>query len=127
MKKVTVRDAISANVFAAILLIVLACVWSASALVKMSGARILAPSQQSVAETLYKVGRYDLLRETAVDCENTFNQVAVAAIHGQSKADWTAAIISLCAFAMLIFNAVFLRGVRRDMEASSVHPLAPLR
>ena len=122
MAKVTVRDAILANVFATILLVFVAGIWTASALVKINAATVLAPLPHSTADTLYEVGRYDLLRDTAVNCENSFNQVVAGSLNAQVKADWTTAILALCALGMLLFNAWFLRGVRRDMDALRSNP-----
>jgi hypothetical protein len=117
MAKVTVRDAILANVAAMIVLIVVAAVWSASALMKTSATTVFAPLPHSAAETLYKVGRYELLRDTAVNCENAFNQLVSATFNAQIRADWTAVVLAVGAIAMLLFNVWFLRSVRRDMDA----------
>jgi hypothetical protein len=107
---------------AAILLTVVAAVWTAGAVVKTYAVSAFAPLPHSAAETLYKVGRYELLRDTAVNCENSFNQLVAATFKGQAKADWTTAILALCAIAMLIFNVWFLRGIRRDMDALRSNP-----
>jgi len=122
-KLVTVRDAILANVFAAILLTVVAALWAANAVLKTNAVSAFAPLPHSAAETLYKVGRFELLRDTAVNCENTFNQLVASTFNAQAKADWTTAILALCAIGMLIFNAWFLRGIRRDMDALRSNPL----
>jgi hypothetical protein len=114
MAKATVRDAILLNVVAAVLLAIAAAVWGASALVKSNAVGALEPLPQSPAETLYKVGRYDLLRDTAVNCERTFAQLAGTSLNGQISADWTTAILALLAMGVLIFNIWFLRAVRQS-------------
>jgi hypothetical protein len=121
-KLVTVRDAILANVFAAILLAVVVVLWSASAVVKTNAVSAFGPLPHSAAETLYKVGRFELLRDTAVNCENNFSQLVATTFKGQAKADWTTVILAMCAIAMLIFNVSFLRGIKRDMDALRSNP-----
>lgn len=121
MAKVMVRDAILANVFATILLAVIAAVWAASAVVKSNATTALLRSH-SPAETLYNAGRYELLRDTAVNCEQSFNQLVANSFHGQVKADWTTAVLALCAIGMLLFNVWFLRSIRRDMDTLRSNP-----
>lgn len=121
-KLVSVRDAILANVFAAILLAIVAAVWTASAVVKTDAATSFVPLPHSAAQTLYKVGRYELLRDTAVSCENNFNNLVTGSHSAQAKADWTTAFLAACAIAALLFNAWILRGVRRHLEAMRSNP-----
>lgn len=123
MAKVTVRDVILANVFATILLLVVATLYTAGAVLKTKAITAFAPLPHSAAETLYSVGRYELLRETAVNCEKSFNQLVANTFHGQAKADWTTVVLALCAIGMLLFNVWFLRGIRRDMDALRSNPL----
>jgi uncharacterized integral membrane protein len=122
MAKVTIRDAILANVFAAILFAVFAVVWTASAVVKTSATTAFAPLPHSPSETLYNVGRYELLRDTAMICEKSFDQLVANYFHGQVEADWTMAVLALCAIGMLLFNVWFIRGMRRDMDALRSNP-----
>ena len=121
-KLVSVRDAILANVFAAILLAIVAAVWAASAVVKTNAATSFAPLPHSAAQTLYKVGRYELLRDTAVSCENNFNRLVTGSLSAQAKADWTTVVLAALAIAALMFNVWILRGVRRDLEALRSNP-----
>lgn len=84
-------------------------------MVKSNATTAFAPLPQSTAETLYKVGRYELLRDTAVNCEQSFNQVVANSFQGQVRSDWATAVLALCAIGMLLFNVWFLRIVRRDI------------
>jgi hypothetical protein len=115
-KHVSVRDAILADVFASVLFAVIGIVWAASAIIKSDTTTLLAPLSRSVADTMFKTGRYELLRDTAMDCEKAFNQLAAGALHAQIKSDWTAAVVALFAIGMLLFNVWLLRGLRRDID-----------
>lgn len=121
-KLVSVRDAILANVFAAILLAVVAAVWGAGAVVKTNAATSFAPLPHSAAQTFFKVGRYELLRDTAVSCENNFNKLVPGSFSAQAKAHWATAFVAACAIAALMFNVWILRGVRRDLDALRSNP-----
>lgn len=121
-KLVSVRDAILANVFAAILLAIVAAVWGANAVVKTNAASAFAPLPHSAAQTLYKVGRYELLRDTAVSCENSLNKLVPGSFSAQARADWATVFVALCAMVALIFNVWILRGVRRDLDVLRSNP-----
>jgi hypothetical protein len=123
MAKVTVRDSILANIFATILLAIFAVLFIASAVLKTNATTAFAPLPQSAADTLYKVGRYELLRDIAVNCEKNFDQLVAITFRGQVKADWMTAVLALCAIGMLLFNVWFLRSIRRDMDALRSNPL----
>lgn len=107
MPKVTVRDVILANVFAIVVLLVVVVIWTTSAMVEGNAITVFHRPQPSSAEAFYKVGRFDLLRDTAVMCESSFNKLVVDTFQGQIKADGTTAAVALCAIAMLLLN-VFL-------------------
>ena len=107
MTRVTVREVILANVFVIILLLVVAVIWATSAMVESNAITVFHRPQPSSAEAFYKVGRYELLRDSAVTCESSFNKLVVDTFHGQLKADWTTSAVALCAIAMLLLN-VFL-------------------
>jgi hypothetical protein len=68
------------------------------------------------------VGRYELLRDTAVSCEHNFNEVVTGSLSAQAKGDWTTVLLAACAIAALMFNVWILRGVRRDLEALRSNP-----
>lgn len=126
MEKVTVRDAASLNVLAAVLFFLVAGVWAVDAALRTSNAFSLPPLPHSVAETMYKVGRFDLLRDTAVNCEKSIDRLATSTSRAQANADWMTALIAFGAVGMLVFNAWFLRKVRRDMDAlRSNSPMQP--
>lgn len=123
MRKVTVRDVILANILAAILVALFASLWVVSAVLTTRGATDLVPLSKSVAETMYKVGRYDLLRDTAVNCEKSFDQLVSNTLKAQGSIDWTTLILVFGLVGMLVFNAWFLRGIRREMDALRSNPL----
>ena len=100
-KPVTVRDAMLANGFAIVLLAIVATLWGASAALKDNASSSYTSPSRSVAETLYAAGRHELLRDSAVSCEKNFDLLAANAFRGQAKADWTAAVLALCAIGML--------------------------
>lgn len=120
---VTVRDAILANAFAAILLAIVAALFTWGAVITTEASTAFAPLPHSAAETLYKVGHYDLLRDTAMNCEENFDQLVANNFRGQTQANWTTAILAMCAIGMLLFNVWVLRGIRRDMDGLRSNPL----
>ena len=117
MEKVSIRDAILANAFALSFFIIAAGIWGASATVKTSAKATVSPLPQFVGETLYNAGRCDLLRDSAVTCEKSFNQLATNSLTAQIDNDWTVVAFALLAIAVLAFNTWYLRAVRREMDA----------
>lgn len=116
MAKVSIRDAILANASALGLFVLVAGIWTASALVKTSAKTTLSPLPQSVGETLYNAGRCDLLRDSAVTCEKSFNQLAAINLKAQIDADWTIVALAALVIAVLAFNTWYLRAMRRELD-----------
>lgn len=117
MTRPSIKIVILANAFAAVLFLLVAGLWAASAL--------RTPPQQvsadagglSDAETLYRLGRYDLLRETADHCRADLKDVVADALRFQRETDRDTAFIAICALAMLVFNILYLRETRRELDA----------
>lgn len=117
MTRPSIRIVILANAFAAVLFLLVAGLWAGSALRTQPPRASVDATGLSDAQTLFRLGRYDLLRDTADHCSAGLKEVVADAIRFQRETDRDTAFIAFCALAMLVFNILYLRETRRELDA----------
>lgn len=117
MTRPSIRIVILANAFAAVLFLLVAGLWAGSALRTQPARVSVDATGLSDAQTLFRLGRYDLLRDTADHCSAELKEVVADALTFQRGADRDTAFIAFCALAMLVFNILYLRETRRELDA----------
>lgn len=115
MKELTPRSIAALNMLAAVILGVAAAVlfWSSQQSQDFAAVSSKGPN---VAQTLYSVGRYELLRDAAVSCDKEFKKLVAGVMDIKSRTYSEVSAFLVGAILVFLFNFFALRRMNAAYE-----------